>query len=93
MIRTAILGASGYVGGELLRLCAGHPDLRPARLFGDSKAGQRAAPQAAASCDILEMLACFTSPRVGRWGVSSNASTGLPSKTDISSMIEAEDAA
>lgn len=40
MIRTAILGASGYVGGELLRLLAGHPNLRPARLFGDSKAGQ-----------------------------------------------------
>lgn len=39
MIRTAILGASGYVGGELLRLCAGHPELRPAKLFGDSKAG------------------------------------------------------
>ncbi|GAA4039240.1 N-acetyl-gamma-glutamyl-phosphate reductase [Sphingomonas rosea] len=41
MIRTAILGASGYVGGELLRLLARHPDLRPTRLFGDSKAGQR----------------------------------------------------
>lgn len=40
MIRTAILGASGYVGGELLRLCAGHPALRATRLFGDSKAGQ-----------------------------------------------------
>ena len=39
MIRTAILGASGYVGAELLRLCAGHPELRPARLFGDSQAG------------------------------------------------------
>jgi N-acetyl-gamma-glutamyl-phosphate reductase len=40
MIRTAIFGASGYVGGELLRLCAGHPQLRAARLFGDSKAGE-----------------------------------------------------
>ena len=40
MIRTAILGASGYVGGELLRLCAAHPHLTPTRLFGDSKAGQ-----------------------------------------------------
>src|SRR3954471_3104660 len=40
MIRTAILGASGYVGGELLRLIAAHPQLTPARLFGDSKAGQ-----------------------------------------------------
>jgi N-acetyl-gamma-glutamyl-phosphate reductase len=40
MIRTAILGASGYVGGELLRLLAVHPELAPAKLFGDSKAGQ-----------------------------------------------------
>jgi N-acetyl-gamma-glutamyl-phosphate reductase len=40
MIRTAILGASGYVGGELLRLLAGHPQLRSTRLFGDSRAGQ-----------------------------------------------------
>jgi N-acetyl-gamma-glutamyl-phosphate reductase len=40
MIRTAILGASGYVGGELLRLLDAHPQLAPAKLFGDSKAGQ-----------------------------------------------------
>lgn len=40
MIRTAILGASGYVGGELLRLLAAHPELRATKLFGDSKAGQ-----------------------------------------------------
>jgi N-acetyl-gamma-glutamyl-phosphate reductase len=40
MIRTAILGASGYVGGELLRLIAAHPQLAAAGLFGESKAGQ-----------------------------------------------------
>jgi N-acetyl-gamma-glutamyl-phosphate reductase len=40
MIRTAILGASGYVGGELLRLLAGHPELAPAKLFGETRAGQ-----------------------------------------------------
>ena len=40
MIDVAILGASGFVGAELLRLCALHPALRPARLFGDSQAGQ-----------------------------------------------------
>jgi N-acetyl-gamma-glutamyl-phosphate reductase len=40
MIRTAILGASGYVGGELLRLLAAHPEFTPAKLFGDSRAGQ-----------------------------------------------------
>jgi N-acetyl-gamma-glutamyl-phosphate reductase len=39
MIRTAILGASGYVGGELLRLLAAHPQLAPAKLFGDGRAG------------------------------------------------------
>jgi N-acetyl-gamma-glutamyl-phosphate reductase len=41
MIRTAILGASGYVGGELLRLIAAHPELAAVRLFGESKAGQK----------------------------------------------------
>ena len=40
MIRTAILGASGYVGGELLRLLAAHPQLRATKLFGESKAGR-----------------------------------------------------
>src|SRR4051794_5215048 len=40
MIRTAILGASGYAGGELLRLLAAHPELAPVKLFGESKAGQ-----------------------------------------------------
>ena len=43
MIRTAILGASGYVGGELLRLLAAHPELRAAKLFGESSAGRRVA--------------------------------------------------
>lgn len=39
-VKVAILGASGFVGAELLRLCAQHPSLAPARLFGDSQAGQ-----------------------------------------------------
>ena len=43
MIRTAILGASGYVGGELLRLIAAHPELAPTNLFAESKAGQKVA--------------------------------------------------
>ena len=51
MLRAAILGASGYVGAELLRLLAGHPSLRATRLFGGSRAGERVAaahPQLAA---------------------------------------------
>jgi N-acetyl-gamma-glutamyl-phosphate reductase len=42
-VQTAIFGASGYVGVELLRLCAQSPALRPVRLFGDSQAGQKLA--------------------------------------------------
>ncbi len=41
MFDVAILGASGFVGAELLRLLAAHPRLRAARLFGDSQAGQK----------------------------------------------------
>jgi N-acetyl-gamma-glutamyl-phosphate reductase len=43
MIRTAILGASGYVGGELMRLIAGHPEIRVAAPFAASNAGQAVA--------------------------------------------------
>jgi N-acetyl-gamma-glutamyl-phosphate reductase len=40
MIRTSILGASGYVGGELMRLIAAHPALEVTTAFGASSAGQ-----------------------------------------------------
>jgi len=39
-IKTAILGASGYTGAELLRLLAGHPAFRVTALTADRKAGQ-----------------------------------------------------
>src|SRR3712207_768568 len=39
MLRVAIFGSSGFVGAELLRLCAAHPELWPVKLFGDSQAG------------------------------------------------------
>ena len=40
MIRAAILGASGYVGGELMRLIAHHPAIEVGTAFGASNAGQ-----------------------------------------------------
>ena len=40
MIRVSILGASGYVGGELMRLIAAHPDMEVGVPFGASNAGQ-----------------------------------------------------
>jgi N-acetyl-gamma-glutamyl-phosphate reductase len=40
--RVAIAGASGYAGGELLRLVAAHPDLEIAAVTAHTNAGQRA---------------------------------------------------
>ena len=51
MHKAAILGASGYVGAELLRLLAQHPYVRATRLFGGARAGEPVAsahPQLAA---------------------------------------------
>jgi N-acetyl-gamma-glutamyl-phosphate reductase len=39
-MRVGILGASGYTGGELLRLCALHPDLEVEVAGADSQAGR-----------------------------------------------------
>jgi N-acetyl-gamma-glutamyl-phosphate reductase len=41
--RVAVAGASGYAGGELLRLLAGHPDLDLAVTTADSSAGNTVA--------------------------------------------------
>lgn len=43
MIRVGIIGASGYTGAELLRLCAQHPEFEVAYATGDTQAGTRAA--------------------------------------------------
>jgi N-acetyl-gamma-glutamyl-phosphate reductase len=38
--RVAVAGASGYAGGEILRLLAGHPDIELGAVTADSQAGQ-----------------------------------------------------
>ncbi len=43
MAQVGIVGASGYTGAELLRLCAAHPDLDVRVATGDTMAGTRAA--------------------------------------------------
>lgn len=40
-VRTAVAGASGYAGGELLRLLLAHPGVEIGALTGHSNAGQR----------------------------------------------------
>ncbi len=61
MRRVGIYGASGYTGAELLRLCAGHPDLEVVLATAASKSGAKAAdvyPSLAAAYPDL----AFTEP-------------------------------
>ncbi|MEE1929127.1 N-acetyl-gamma-glutamyl-phosphate reductase [Streptomyces sp. TRM 70351] len=57
-VRAAVAGASGYAGGELLRLLLGHPEVRIGALTGNSNAGRplgELQPQLAALADrVLE---------------------------------------
>ena len=39
--RVAVAGASGYAGGEVLRLLLAHPDVEIGALTGGSNAGER----------------------------------------------------
>jgi N-acetyl-gamma-glutamyl-phosphate reductase common form len=39
-VPTIVLGGTGYVAGELLRLIAGHPDLKLAGILSDSQPGE-----------------------------------------------------
>ncbi|MCB5170273.1 N-acetyl-gamma-glutamyl-phosphate reductase, partial [Streptomyces bambusae] len=41
VVRVAVAGASGYAGGELLRLLLAHPQAEIGALTGASNAGQR----------------------------------------------------
>jgi N-acetyl-gamma-glutamyl-phosphate reductase len=71
MIDVAILGASGFVGAELLRLCAGHPGLRAAKMFGDSQAG-------AAVADVHPHLApAYDGARIERYAPAALDGAGL----------------
>jgi N-acetyl-gamma-glutamyl-phosphate reductase len=44
-IKVGIVGASGYGGGEILRLCTGHPEFELCYVAGESSAGRRLGDQ------------------------------------------------
>lgn len=59
-ISAVVLGATGYVGGELLRLISMHPDLRLAAAVSDSRAGDSIAavfPHLSAACADRKFVA------------------------------------
>jgi N-acetyl-gamma-glutamyl-phosphate reductase len=67
-LRVAVLGASGYVGGELLRLLVAHPAVGAVRAFSESRSG---APWSAVHPALLHGAAgAFESPdpaTAARW--------------------------
>jgi N-acetyl-gamma-glutamyl-phosphate reductase len=62
-----VLGGSGYVGGELLRLLAGHPGLRPAAVVSTSKPGtpiEKVFPHLAGAVDVSTFSGHDALPRI-----------------------------
>jgi N-acetyl-gamma-glutamyl-phosphate reductase len=57
-VRVAVAGASGYAGGEVLRLLAGHPEFEIAAATAHSQAG---APVASVHPPLYELDLTFTS--------------------------------
>jgi N-acetyl-gamma-glutamyl-phosphate reductase len=62
-LKAAILGASGYTGGDMLRLALGHSDIEIVALSGERKAGQSVAdvlPNFAFNTDLPKLAAAET---------------------------------
>jgi N-acetyl-gamma-glutamyl-phosphate reductase len=60
-MRVGIVGASGFTGAELLRLCASHPELHVELAGADTQAGQllaRLYPSLSAAYPDLELTTC-----------------------------------
>ena len=58
MIRTGVIGGSGYTGGELIRILLGHPEVRLDFVFSSTRAGK---PLHQAHPDLLGRTElCFT---------------------------------
>ncbi|MCH8136415.1 MAG: N-acetyl-gamma-glutamyl-phosphate reductase [Proteobacteria bacterium] len=58
-IQAVVIGATGYVGGELLRLISMHPDLQLAAAISESRAGDRIAacfPHLSAVCGEMTFV-------------------------------------
>ncbi|MBK8574529.1 MAG: N-acetyl-gamma-glutamyl-phosphate reductase [Elusimicrobia bacterium] len=67
MIRVAVVGATGYTGGELLRILLAHPEARVDHVTSESRPGQKLGeihPFLRARLDLT--LESFNAPRIAR---------------------------
>ncbi|MER5475317.1 N-acetyl-gamma-glutamyl-phosphate reductase [Streptomyces sp. NPDC002685] len=63
-IRAAVAGASGYAGGELLRLLLAHPEIEIGALTGNSNAGQRLGALQPHLLPLADRVLAQTTPEV-----------------------------
>ena len=61
MVRVAVAGASGYAGGELLRLLLAHPEVEIGALTAGGSAGSRSAGTSRTCCRWP--TGCWPTPR------------------------------
>lgn len=64
MIRASVAGASGYAGGELLRLLLAHPEISIAAVAAGGKAGQLVGSVHPNLCEIADRMLVETSAEV-----------------------------
>jgi Acetylglutamate semialdehyde dehydrogenase len=65
-MRAAVAGASGYAGGELLRLLLAHPGIEIGALTGNSNAGQRLGALQPHLLPLADRVLAETTPEVLR---------------------------
>ncbi|MFJ8992687.1 N-acetyl-gamma-glutamyl-phosphate reductase [Streptomyces sp. NPDC102279] len=63
-VRAAVAGASGYAGGELLRLLLTHPEIEIGALTGNSNAGQRLGALQPHLLPLADRVLAETTPEV-----------------------------
>ena len=78
--RVAVAGASGYAGGELLRLLVGHPGVEIGALTGGANAGESLGVLQPHLTPLAERILQATTPRCSRVTTSSSSRcpTGPP---------------
>lgn len=86
-VRAAVAGASGYAGGELLRLLLTHPEVEIGALTGNSNAGQRLGALQPHLLPLADRVLEATTPRCSAVTTSSSSRcrTGSPPPSPSSS--------